>query len=73
MTPPERYIHHLAFSLGSLAEIETYLVVAQRLHYVNAESLGALEALCDEIGKMLRGLQKSLRAKLGRDGNSLQS
>src|SRR4051794_30899482 len=51
------YIHHLAFSLGSLAEVETYLVVAQRLGYATAKALAALEARCDEIGRMLRGLQ----------------
>src|SRR5688500_5913276 len=59
----KEYIHHLAFSLGSLAEVETYLVVGHRLGYTRAEVVNALESKCDEIGKMLRGLQKALRAK----------
>jgi four helix bundle protein len=62
------YIHHLAFSLGSLAEVETFLEIARRLGYAKSSLTSGLEARCDEIGKMLRGLQKALRAKLrGKD------
>jgi four helix bundle protein len=63
------YIHHLAFSLGSLAEVETYLDVSIRLGYAKSNFLSSLEAQCDEIGRMLRGLPKSLRAKLRRDND----
>ena len=65
------YIHHLAFSLGSLAEVETYLEIALRLGYAKANVVSALEAKADEIGRMLRGLQKSLRGKLRRDNDDL--
>jgi len=61
------YIHHLSFSLGSLAEVETYLVVSTRLGYVQQKAVAAMERKCDEIGKMLRSLQKALRSKLRRD------
>lgn len=60
----KEYVHHLAFSLGSLAEVETYLVVAARLGYAKQQITSALESKCDEIGRMLRGLQKALRKKL---------
>ena len=63
------YIHYLAFSLGSLAEVETYLQVALRLRYAKANVVSVLEAKSDEIGRMLRGLQKSLRAKLSRNND----
>jgi four helix bundle protein len=63
------YIHHLAFSLGSLAEVETYLDVSLRLGYAKANAISILEGQCDEIGRMLRGLQKSLRAKVRRDND----
>jgi four helix bundle protein len=33
------YIHHLAFSLGSLAEVETYLDVSLRLGYAKANAI----------------------------------
>jgi four helix bundle protein len=61
------YIHHLSFSLGSLAEVETYLVVSTRLGYAQQKVIAAMELKCDEIGKMLRSLQKALRSKLRHD------
>jgi four helix bundle protein len=61
------YIHHLSYSLGSLAEVETYLVVSVRLGYVKQAAVSRIEATCDQIGKMLRSLQKALRSKLRRD------
>ena len=63
----KEYIHHLSYSLGSLAEVETYLVVSGRLGYARQEVVTKLESACDELGKMLRSLQKALRRKLGRD------
>jgi len=60
----KEYIHHLAFSLGSLAEVETFLVVSVRLGYADQQIVSALESRCEEIGRMLRSLQKSLRSKL---------
>ena len=60
----KEFIHHLAFSLGSLAELETFLVVCIRLEYAVKATVGELESKCDEIGKMIRSLQKSLRRRL---------
>ena len=60
----KEYIHHFSFSLGSVAEVETFLVVSARLGYAESDSVAKLESKCDEIGKMLRSLQKALRAKL---------
>jgi four helix bundle protein len=63
----KEYIHHLSFSLGSLAEVETYLVVSVRLGFASLEAVAPLESRADEIGRMIRSLQKALRAKLRRD------
>ena len=60
----KEHIHHLSFSLGSLAEVETYLVVCMKLGYTDSNTIAPMESNCDEIGRMLRSLQKSLRAKL---------
>jgi len=67
----KEYIHHLSYSLGSLAEVETYLVVGVRLGYAQQVVTIGLESKCDEIGKMLRSLQKALRSKL-RDSDDKQ-
>jgi four helix bundle protein len=60
----KEYIHHLSYSLGSVAEVETYLVVCIRLGYAQQAAIASLESKCDEIGKMLRSLQKALRSKI---------
>src|SRR5579883_3156535 len=60
----KEYLHHLAIAMGSLAELETQVILAERLKYLpRAQSLIVLTKV-DEIGRMLRGLQKSLQAKL---------
>lgn len=60
----KEFIHHLAFSLGSLAEVETYLIVSIRLGYAVQKTIANLEQRCDEIGKMTRSLQKALRKRI---------
>jgi four helix bundle protein len=47
----KEYIHHLSFSLGSLAKVETFLVVSLRLGYAPQTVIAGLESECDEIGK----------------------
>ncbi|MGA7794753.1 MAG: four helix bundle protein [Candidatus Acidiferrales bacterium] len=57
------YIQHLSIANGSLKELETHLMIAGRLQYVNEdEIIPALEA-CSEIGRMLAGLIQKLRQK----------
>ncbi|HZN34330.1 MAG TPA: four helix bundle protein [Pirellulaceae bacterium] len=63
----KEYVHHLSYSLGSLAEVETYFVVCVKLGYATQKSVSSLETKADQIGKMLRSLQKALRRKLGPD------
>ncbi len=58
------FLHHLSFALGSLAEVETQLELANRLGYLEFSSESQIMKSLDELGKMLRGLQKSLKAKL---------
>ena len=60
----KEFLHHLSFALGSLAELETLLHVAKQLNYVPAWTVDEMTTKCDKLGKMLRGLQKSLKARL---------
>jgi four helix bundle protein len=62
----KEFLYFLSISLGSLAELETLLIVSQPLAYYQPAQLEPLLSQTGEIGKMLRGLQKSLRAKLDR-------
>jgi four helix bundle protein len=55
------YLRHLSFAMGSLAESETLIQLAIELDYTPAERCEELLQKGDEIGRMLRGLQKSLK------------
>ena len=60
----KEYLRFISIALGSLAEVETQLVIANKLQFLNNEKTGELLDKTGEIGRMLRGLQKSLKAKL---------
>ena len=45
---------------GSLAELETFLSLSERLRLVPREASGSLLGNCAEINKMLTGLMRSL-------------
>lgn len=51
-------------ALGSRAELETQMLIAKRLSFGNPELIHDCLLQLDELGRMLRGLQKSLRSKL---------
>jgi len=53
----------LGVSKGSLAELETQTLLAGRLKYFLPEQVTGLLEACEEISKMLNGLQASLRSK----------
>jgi four helix bundle protein len=50
----------LGHSLGSLTEIETQILIALRLGYVDVTVSGRLIERTDEIGKVVRGLLQSI-------------
>ena len=58
------YLRFLSMAVGSLAKVETFLALVERLRYSSSSSLRELDALIEEERRMLRALQKSLRAKL---------
>ena len=60
----KEFLHYISIALGSLAELETQLIVATRLQYLRTQELDSILQETDETGKMLRGLQKTLMAKL---------
>jgi four helix bundle protein len=65
------FLRHLAIARGSLAETETLLLLADRLQYLNSETRDRLMMQADEISRMLRALEQSLRARL-RNSERLQ-
>jgi four helix bundle protein len=59
----KEYLHHLSYAIGSLAEVETLLVISSRLNYRTNSVLGPVVNECDEMGRMIRAIQKSLRGR----------
>src|SRR3972149_745260 len=59
----KEFLHHLSFARGSLAELETFLALTVELGYRNVAQIVPLLDRCEEIGRMLRGLQKSLKER----------
>ena len=57
------YLRFIAMAMGSLAELETQLELSTRLKYVDENESNKLLGNADELGRMLRGLHKSLHAK----------
>jgi len=60
------FLRYLLIARGSLAEVETYVQLAEDLGYCAATSAQEILGLCDREGRMLRGLQKALKARAGR-------
>jgi four helix bundle protein len=57
------YIQFLGHARGSNSEIETQLVIARALGFGSKQALDAAEDLCNEVGRMLGGLLRSVRTK----------
>lgn len=57
-------LRFLSISRGSLAEVETQLVIAERLGYVQRYDCEPLRKMLDDESRMLAGLRRSLNAKL---------
>jgi four helix bundle protein len=56
-------LHHLSFARGSLAELETFLVLAQSLAMCTAQRTASIQQRWDEVRRMLRALQLRLKSK----------
>jgi four helix bundle protein len=63
----KEFLHHLSMAYGSLCEVETQLLVAQRLDYLNSDTAKQLLTATAEVGRLLNGLSRSLNDKLTAD------
>ena len=57
------YLHHLSIASGSLMELETELLLAQRLGYLAAEDAEGVFKRVQEVGRMLAGLSRKLKRR----------
>ena len=56
----QQFLHH---SMGSLAEVETQVIIAQNLGYLNAAETEPVMKIIAEVGRLLNGLLTSLKKK----------
>lgn len=57
------YRRHLGIARGSIAELETQLLTAERLGYIPMTKLEKAIGLCDEVSRMLVAIQNYLRVE----------
>ena len=57
------FLQFLGIASGSLAETETFLILARRLGMATSEQIDPLLNQTGEIGRMLNGLKRSLHSR----------
>ncbi len=57
------YVQFLGHARGSCSELETQIVIAKNLGFGATQNLELVEALCNDVGRLLGALIKSIRAK----------
>lgn len=57
------FIQSLRVAQGSLKELETHLLITERVGIANSELVQPILSECDEIGRMLRAMIRSLQGK----------
>jgi four helix bundle protein len=57
------FVQFLRIAQGSARELETHLILAERIRLVDQQAVAPLQDLCERVSKMLRSLIRSLEAR----------
>ena len=57
------YLLFLGHARGSCSEVETQIVIARKLNFGISADLEIAEQLCDDVGRLLNALMKTLVSK----------
>jgi four helix bundle protein len=57
------YLHHLSFANGSLMEVETHLLLAEKLSFLESKQVNQVLVASAEVDRILAGLIRSLKNK----------
>ena len=57
------FLHHLSIAYGSLMEVETQVLIAEDLGYLEKQEVMDFLERSAEMGRIVNGLMKSLRRK----------
>jgi four helix bundle protein len=58
------FLRFLAIAQGSLAELETHLILAERFHYGDSAKIQSILDHCTQEARMLRSLRTRVRSRL---------
>src|SRR3954447_97767 len=61
------FVQFLRIAQGSLKELETHLLLTSRVELVSANEVEPILRQCDELGRMLRSLIRSIQRKQAND------
>lgn len=56
----KEYIRFVGIAQGSLAEVETQVMIAKKLNYIEENDYSRIMDVASEVGRMLNGLNSSL-------------
>jgi four helix bundle protein len=62
-TSPKEFANFLSIAQGSASEVETELLIAHRLGYINEAAYVKLRGDIDDISRMITGLNQYLKSK----------
>jgi len=57
----KEFLHFLAIARGSLQELKTLMIIAERRTYLTLERATKIKAQSESVGKLLNGLRRSLQ------------
>jgi four helix bundle protein len=63
-TSAKEFLHHLSIAYGSLCEVGTQILIAQRLGFLERHKFEVLDGQSSEVGRLINGLSN----KLPKDG-----
>jgi four helix bundle protein len=61
------FLRHISIARGSLAEVETLLTLSEHRGYCQSAAVNEIMQQCNEISRMLSGLQRSLKRRIIND------
>ena len=66
----KEYLHFLSMARGSLAELQTQLLLSHRLGFITEEASNAILQRLNSVSFLLQSLRKALNAKMPRRTHS---
>lgn len=60
----KEFLHHLSMAYGSLMEVETQILIAENLKYLELADSSKILEIASETGRLINGLSRSLKQKI---------